>query len=266
MNGKKKKRRLLHLGLLLPAGICLFDVGAGFPLQDPGERVEETRTVLEKWIETRRVISREKRDWALGKELLTERIDLVRREIKTLRARIDEAQESITETEGRQTDLQGEKEKLKAAAKTLQGTVETMESRTLQLLKRLPEPLRERVQPLSQRIPRPGKESLISLGERFQNVVGILNEINKFNGEITVATEVRDLGRGRTAQVTTLYIGIGQAYYASMKGDAAGVGRPTEEGWAWIRMNGAAPLIQEAIAVYKNEKPATFVGLPVQIK
>ena len=40
---------------------------------------------------------------------------------------------------------------------------------------------------------------------RFQNVVGILSQVNKYHREIHVETEVRDIGGGRQAEVATLY-------------------------------------------------------------
>ena len=65
----------------------------------PDSEVSQTRTALQKWVETRRIISDEKRDWALGRETLVNRIELVRREIDSLRSRIADAEESIAEAD-----------------------------------------------------------------------------------------------------------------------------------------------------------------------
>ena len=43
---------------------------------------------------------------------------------------------------------------------------------------------------LVQRLPQNSADTKIGLPERFQNVIGILNEIGKANGEVTVATEI----------------------------------------------------------------------------
>ena len=48
------------------------------------DNIDNVLTTLEKWIETRRLISKEKQDWALGKEMLNEQIKLVQREITSL--------------------------------------------------------------------------------------------------------------------------------------------------------------------------------------
>ncbi|MGQ0552974.1 MAG: DUF3450 family protein [Planctomycetota bacterium] len=227
--------------------------------------VDGARAALEKWVETRRIVSAERRDWALGREILSDRIALVRREIDSLRGSISEAEQSIAEADRKRAELVADNERLQQAGQSLRGTVVTLEASTRSLLQRLPDPIRERVKPLSQRLPDEGAESKLSLGERFQNVVGILNEVNKFQREITVTSEVRTLPSGAQAEVTALYVGIGQAYYVSGDGRSAGVGRASAEGWIWSEANAAAAEIAAAIAIHKNEQVADFVQLPFQL-
>ena len=56
---------------------------AGASPAEAAEKVGDTRKALEKWVETRRLIAEEKRDWALGREMLQQRIELVQREIES---------------------------------------------------------------------------------------------------------------------------------------------------------------------------------------
>ena len=71
---------------------------------------------------------------------------------------------------------------------------------------------------------------------------------------------------GSTAEVKALYIGLGQAYYVTPTGDAAGVGQPTPDGWKWTPANDLAPEISRAIAILQNEEVPAFVPLPVTIE
>ncbi len=229
-----------------------------------GPKVEDTRAAIEKWVETRKIISKENRDWTLGREVLNERIGLVEREVKSVRDKIREAEASIAEADKKRAELAAANDRLKSASAALGRTVVSLEQRTRTLLKRLPEPIRERVKPLSQRFPEDPNDTRLSLSERFQNIVGILNEVNKFNREITVTPEVRRLDGGQSAEVTTVYVGIGQAYYASADGRMAGVGTATEDGWLWKPANEAAPEIARVIAILKNEEVASFVRLPIE--
>ena len=141
-----------------------------------------------------------------------------------------------------------------------------LEQRTSTLLTRLPEPIRERVKPLSQRIPEDVSDTKLSLSERFQNVIGILNEMNKCSREITEASEVRDLPDGSHAEVTVLYLGVGQAYFCNENGGVAGVGLAGPDGWAWQQSNDLVEAVADVIAVYRNEQPATYIPLPVEVR
>jgi hypothetical protein len=90
--------------------------------------------------------------------------------------------------------------------------------------------------------------------------------VNKFNREIKVVSEVRQLAGAQTVEVTALYLGLGHAYYTGSNGSLAGVGHPTESGWVWEPANDVADRVTEAVSILKNEKVASYVLLPVQIQ
>jgi hypothetical protein len=262
MHGNTKYRLSVHW--LVVVAVCLLT-----PLSASGENQEQiatTRTSIQEWVENQRIISQEKRDLKLAKEILNERIDLVQREIESLRGKISVTEESIAEADKKRAEMLEENERLKKTSASLGGVLETLEQRTGDLMKRLPKPIQDHVKLLSQRLPEDPKETKLSVSERFQNVVGILNEVDKFNRDITMNTEVRTLDDGRSVEVTALYIGIAQGYYASADRTIAGVGSVTEQGWAWEEANQSATQIADAIAILKNEKVASFVHLPVEIK
>lgn len=247
--------------ILFFTAIITFCPGLG-----AAEEIGDTRAALEKWVETQRIISQEKKELALAKEMLNERIDLVNREITTLQDKIKQAEDSIAEADKKREEMIEENEKLKEASAALGEVIVKLEDRTKSLLRKLPDPIKEKIKPLSQRLPEEGKESKLSVAERFQNVVGMLNEIDKFNRDITVTSELRTMPDGSSVEVAALYAGIGQGFYASSNGTAAGTGTVGENEWVWMPDDGAAAQIQDAIKIMKNEKVATFVQVPVEIK
>jgi septal ring factor EnvC (AmiA/AmiB activator) len=268
MNIKRKlkiRSCKLAAGLLLPALVACLICSGAVP-DNNNSNIEDARMALEKWIETQRIISQEKRDFELSKEMLSERIELVQSEIESLHSKINQANESIAEADKKRAEMIEENDKLKKASESLSSTLVSLEDRTKQLLYRLPDPIRERVKPLSQRLPDNTGKSELSIAERFQNIVGILNEIDKFNREISVTSEVRTLEEGSSIEVTALYIGLGQSYYASADGRLAGTGTSSDRGWVWRQANESAVQIVDAIAILKNEKVASFVQLPVKIE
>lgn len=230
------------------------------------DTIEDAREAIEKWVETKRIISKEKHDLAIAKEMLNERIELVQNEIKSLRDKIKDAEDSIAEADKKRAELIEENDKLKEASSALGDTLQNLEQRTLQLMKQVPKPLQEKLKPLSQQIPENPEETELSISIRFQNVVGVLNSVNKSNLEITVVSEVRTLPDGNSAEVTTMYLGIGQAFYIGANGTIAGVGVPAEDGWKWTPANDFAQEISNAIAILNNEQVAAYVQVPVKIQ
>jgi len=250
--------------LALIASVSLVSLAGA--AENTSVEIDTVRASLEKWVEIQRVISQEERDLALAKEMLNERIELVQREIDSLRTKISDAEKSIAETDQKRSDLLFENDRLKNSSDSLTATLASLENRTRQLLGRLPEPIRDRVKPLSQRLPEPSSETKLSISERFQNVVGILNEVNKFNREITVTSEVRTLPDGTSAEVTALYLGIGQAFYSGANGKIAGIGTASDQGWVWKPADESAAEIAQIIAILNNESVASFVQVPVEIR
>jgi FtsZ-binding cell division protein ZapB len=228
--------------------------------------VENTRAALEQWVETQRIISKEKKDFALAQEMLKERVELIQNEIDSLKTKIDDAQDSITQADVKRQELMDENDKLKSAAASLDSIISLFEQRTQRLLARLPDPIVERVKPLSQRIPKDPSDTKLSMAERFQNIIGILNEVNKFNRDITVTSEVREFDDGSSKEVTALYVGIAQGYYVDNNATAAGVGFAGEDGWQWQSADESAADIAHAIAILKNEEVAAFVPMPIEIQ
>jgi hypothetical protein len=245
------------------AGLCL----AATPQAQHGARegIDEARAVLQKWVETRRILSQEARDWTLGREMLESRIELVQREIDSLRGKLNDAQSSIAEADKKREELLLDNQNAKGFGESALAALLGLETRTTHLLARLPDPIRERVRPLSQRFPREAAATKLSLAERFQNVVGVLNEVDKFQREISVNSEVHPLAGGGPAEVSALYIGIGQAYFVDAQANLACVGSSSEKGFSWSPAPQAAAATAKAIAILRNEAPAEFVPLPITI-
>lgn len=230
---------------------------------DNTDKIEKTKVALEKYIETQRLISKERLDLKLSREMLNERISIVKDQIKEYREKLGKAEGEIIEADKEKGKLASDEEAFKKSSETLEGVVATLEDRTKSLLKRLPEPIRDRVKPLSQSMPDGTGKHEQSVLHRFQNIAGILNEVNKFNGEITVAVEMR---QESSVEASSLYIGIGQAYYVNADGNIAGIGVTASGGMKWKQANESARQILDAIEILENKKVASFVQLPVEIQ
>lgn len=229
------------------------------------ELIERSREALDRWVEARRTISKEQRDWSESRGVLSERIELMEREIASVRAKIAEATKSVEEADKKRRELEEQSERLKASAQGLGAIAVRLEDGTRRLVTRLPQFAQERVKLFSQRIPAAGAETKLSLSERFQSAIAVLNDLNKFHREITLTPEIRELPDGRSAEVATVYVGLGQGYYADGSGKIAGIGTATEGEWKWRPASAQVGEIARMIAILKNEQVADFVRLPIRI-
>ncbi len=236
------------------------------PEEDPALKIETTREALSEWVKVRGVISKEKRDWKLGREMLQERIALVQSEIDTLREKIAETRKGIDEVEEKKAAREARKATLEDAASTLADVVGDLETRVLAVLERMPPMARSHVERLTQQFPEAGQETKLSLSQRFAHVLGVLNELNKLHRTITVMPDTRELPGGGKAEVTVVYVGLSKAYYASANGKVAGLGTTSADGWTWVPANDAAGAILRAIKILNSEDVAAYVRLPVTIQ
>lgn len=269
--GARVPARAAAAGVLAPA-LAALSIGApqGAPAADAADAVrqptlEETRITLAKWIETQQIIGKERNDWQQGKEILQGRIDLVGKEVGVLKERIRQSEEAVAQSDKKRDELLAQDAELKTLGEQLATAATVMEEQVRSLVKQLPDPVKARIAPLVERMPADPAATRVTPAERFQNVLGILNEVNKANSEISVAYEIRTLADGSSSEVQVIYLGLAQAYFLSPKGEA-GIGRPTEDGWKWEPAPGAARQIMLALEVIEGKHVPTFVPLPIKIR
>jgi len=251
--------------LALPSAEVRSQDSAAPAKPDPAAEMKASREALSKWVETQQILAKEKKDWQTGKEMLNSRISLVKGEIADVEAKMQEASTAGADSVQKKNDISKEEATLKQAAAAVAARTATLERDIKALMPRLPEPIKTKVEPLAARMPADPENTNISVAERLQNVVGILNEVGKFNGEITLATEVRTLADGRPSEVRTVYVGLAQAYYVSASGEA-GVGRPGDQGWTWEPRKELASDVQHVVEILQTKAKPAFVALPVSVQ
>jgi hypothetical protein len=190
---------------------------------------------------------------------------LVKSEIAAVEEALTALRKTGSEGAQKQSEITGEESDLREVGAAVGGRLAGLERDLKVLLPRLPEPLREKVLPLIARMPADPEGTNISNAERLQNVVGILNEVNRFNGEVTMVTEIRSLSAGQPSEVRTIYLGLAQAYYLSPSGES-GIGRPSEDGWHWEPQAAIAPAVRQAAEILSAKSKPAFVPLPVKIE
>ncbi len=253
---------MIHRAYLLFAAVLC----AGTANLSAQANLSETRATLDKWVETRQLIARIKADWQADKETLDHTGQLVSRELKA----VQEQKSKLTTNSATAQKEWAENEQLKNAAaggldKARQFAT-TFEAKIVKLVPRLPVPLQDILRPLLARLPADAATTKLTPSERVQVVVGILNEVDKFNSAVTVFSEKRKNDAGEEVAVETVYIGLGATYFVNESGDFAGMGSPGAAGWEWSNKPELATPVRDVVRIYRNERPARFIPLPASIR
>ncbi len=226
------------------------------------DSLREARTLTDRWVEARKQVTGARVEWEGEKEMLVASRQMFSSELQRLEKELLEVGQGQTEVAGERAGLEGEKQELESVREAARLKAVELEGRLPRLLARLPEVLVKRLEPLTARLPQDAGSTTL----RLQTLVGILNEVEKFAGGITVESEVRRNPAGKDVEVETLYLGLTQAYFVGQGGAFAGVGKPGDAGWIWKEEEGLAKAVQQAIAIYRNQQPAAFVELPLEIQ
>jgi len=233
---------------------------------ESSDKLSATRSTLEKWVETRQLISKTRSDWQSDKESIEQSIALFERELKGV-----EEQMSKLSTNSSQADK--ERAQTEAAIKASNDSLEpaqkfaaAFEVELKNLVPKLPQPLQDILKNPLAKLPEDPANTKMKPTERIAALVQALNEIDKFNNAVNLFSEKRKSQGGSEVSVETVYVGLGGAYFVNESGDFAGQGMPGTGGWEWTVKNELAPSVKEVIKIYRAEHPARFVSLPATIK
>jgi FtsZ-binding cell division protein ZapB len=231
------------------------------------DTVSDFRIKMEKWVETRQILSQETSEWEVERETLEASRDLLRQQKKALEAEIAELKETSTVADDERLDLLLKRGEYQRANRSLEDQIRALEEEAQALAPQLPEPLRERLELLLVQIPDDPETTRVPLGQRLMNVLGGLAQAEKFNGTATFVGETRAVDGDQKIQLRTLYWGLGQAIYVDSKGEIAGIGHPGAEGWEFSNEPDLADQAKLLLDIYEgNVDVIRFVRLPVEIR
>lgn len=262
-----RRQSILGAGLLVVGALALTGPsGVGSVPQEPD--LEGTRDAYSAWLKTETLISEEQRDWRLRLDEQDESIRLLERQIARLAEDTEEARAEIRDAEERTAKLESEEAATREGLAVLEGRIVGLEGRLRELLPRLPASLREleAFTLLEGRLPAEDADSSLPLSQRYLTVIGLLNEVDKFQRDLHVVSQRHTLADGRQVSAETLYLGLSLAFYVTADGKHAGRGIPGPEGWAWLAADESAESIASALEILRGDSPAAFVSLPVDIR
>lgn len=268
-------KTLPHRLVLMLCAIAWFVPSEVANAQQPNsptkDYLELSRELLNKYYETQKVLSKEKADWKLGKEIMQTRIAMIESNIAEIKAKTKEEEDKVSKSDDERQELVRQDEALAKTTEDQKEGVKKLEARVHSLWPLLPDYLKSEVGGQYDTLPKVGaKEEEIKspTSQRYLNVLLVLTVVNKFQTDITILNERRKLADGSEMEVETIYFGLATAYFAAGEGESAvaGVGLPGPKGWDWEERPEIAPLVKSVIAMNKGGELAEFVNLPVTIR
>jgi septal ring factor EnvC (AmiA/AmiB activator) len=228
--------------------------------------LDATRSTLEKWVETKQLISKTKADWQTDKETIEQTLQLFDRELKTVEEQMSKLSTNNTQVEKERVIAEAQ---LNASSESLDRAKQfaaTFEDKMAKFAPQLPMPLQDILKPLLAKLPADSADTKMASTERIQVIVGILNEVDKFNNAVNLFSEKRKNEKGEEVAVETVYVGLGVAYFVNDADNFAGMGIPGANGWEWTIKSDLAEPVRKIVKIYRNEHPAHFVALPASIR
>lgn len=247
-----KTTTLIGLGALGAALMATTPLAA----QGNQERIKQTEQAVSDYVFLRQQIAETKNEWRVYQDVTNRRIEFFESEITQLKEAIASAQEEIS-TAQETIDAKRQEIALKRAANNVVlDAAPAIEARIRTLAEYLPEPLQNKLSTLLGQLGSPRQAA-----QRMAIVIGVLNEIDKFNSEWTLdGTQVDNVS------VDVLYMGLSTAFYADENGTIGGIMKPAKGQWTRQDNNDLAPQIALLIKYYQGDvKPATFTPLPLEV-
>jgi DNA repair exonuclease SbcCD ATPase subunit len=229
----------------------------------------ELRTSVREWVETMRKIQEEETSWTRDKEVLQGYKEGLEREIEDLKEEIERAKARREGGDKQSLDKLTERDLYAAAQETLVSQVRALEEGLAERLPLLPAPLREQpkvalaIETLHGGLQLPADKQSQDVSKRLYNATELLAEVEKFQQQVHVHTELRKDSKGREFKMQMVYFGLAMAYGVNEDGSFAVTGRPGSNGWEFQERTDLAPRIQELVKSAGDEKNASFTKLPL---
>lgn len=249
---------LLHLCRLWLISLLSTCAMAADP--EPLRIIEKTAS---EWVKTRVETVRLETEWASDQILLKATISALKERAQIIEERKNEL---AAKTAEERADLGALEAKRKAAAEELDGVEERLKNLTAQLLELRPA-LPPRLSDALEMSFRSLAGTELSVGERMQLAMTVLNRCAQFNRSISHGAEVLTLeSESGPKSLEVIYWGLSHGYALDAAPGKAWYGSPGADGWKWEPRPDAAAHIAKLIAIHTDKADPDFVKVPVHVK
>lgn len=230
--------------------------------------IDEFRNRVREWVELRKELAAEKREWEKQDDLLESEKTVLSKRKRSLEEEIAEEDAAVSELTEERRALKNKKQDLQALLSELSEVLADREDLLLQYRESLPEFLRRQLSEdfTKLRSYAGSAEKENAVGDRLNLVLSIIREIQQAGNSIHCENVIVSTGSEKERELTALYIGLAKAFAVSSDGEFCAVGKPDESGWHWQRAPELASVVKRSIAIYRENADIDLVELPLEVE
>lgn len=215
------------------------------------------------WVKTRTETVRLETEWASERGLLASTVEGMKERAQLLEEKHAEWKAKTAEE---RTELDGLEAKRAAAASEVAAVEARLSALTAELM-RLRPGLPPRLSDALEMSFRSLAGTELSVGERMQLAMTVLNRCAQFNRGITQGEEVLTLeGEAGAKSLEAIYWGLSHGYALDRASGRAWFGSPKGERWQWEPRPEATAQVEQLIAIHTDRADPAFVSVPAHVK
>lgn len=202
-------------------------------------------------------------DWASDQVLLKTTITALTERAQLVEERRDELKAKTAEERAEIEELTLKRKIAADELAIVEERLKTLSTQLIQLRPTLPPRLSDALEMSFRSL----ADSDVSVGERMQFAMTVLNRCAQFNRSINHGAEVLTLeGESGAKSLEVIYWGLSHGYALDPAAGKAWFGSPGADGWKWEPRPDAAGHVAELIAIHTDKADPAFVSAPAQVK
>lgn len=246
--------------------IVLFSFFAASSVVAAPSKVEQTDSLIKKWLAIEQQRNALINDWHQQEPLLKQRLTLLKQEQAQLEKDLATTIDNDSEVEKKRAQLLKSQNSMESGQALLEKSLVDYFQVIAEIHPQLPPPLFKAWQKkLSS-----AEFTNADITKKLNTLLELLEQLNDFEQRISHAETALVLPTpqgDKEIMVQQLYIGLAQAWYVSLDGSLVGRGTPEENGWHWQADNSVdGETILNAIAMIERRSEAKFLQLPISLK
>ena len=239
------------------ASLCLVALRAE---TTPLDSVEKSAG---EWLKVRAESSRLETEWNTQRQLLDSIVHGLDERAQSLEVKRDYLRAKTAKDRDDLAKLAAANQTTSAGLRTVEEQLIALSPKLLQLRSSLPPRLSTALELSYKSLAAPD----LSLSQRMQLTMTILNRCQQFNRSIICEEEILQLGGdGAERQLEVIYWGLSHGYALDRPKGQVWYGSPGSEHWQWEQIPDAAARVAKLMAVYRGKAEPEFIEVPIRLK